>query len=155
LPIAANTDLREVWIETKLDDTDDYQWAKRRDWYIQRTAVGTADLLVFRRQPAYPRDVKLVYMSPHAKLATSTDKLSETVPYERVVYKATVHALKHFMMKTHEESSWFEKALADAQSRSAQADLMYPVKAPKKKGKMLSLGYTKTRELAPGENTIP
>ena len=154
LPIAANTDLREVWLERNISDADDNQWYKVRNWYIQRTAVGTADTLVFGEQPAYPRDVKLVYMSPHVRLVDYDDKLSETIRYERVVYKAAVHAMKHYMMKTHEESSWFEKALNDAQSRSAQADLMYPIRSPKRLGKMLSLGYTKTRELAPGENTI-
>lgn len=154
LPIAANTDLREVWLEMNTADADDNQWYKVRNWYLQRTATGTADTLVFGEQPAYPRDVKLVYMSPHAKLVSSTDKLSESIRYERVVYKAAALAMKHFMMKTHEESGWFEKALTDAQSRSAQADLMYPIRSPKKLGKMLSLGYTKTRELAPGENKI-
>ena len=154
LPIGANTDLREVWLEMNIADADDNQWYKVRNWYVQRTATGTADLLVFGEQPPYPRDVKLVYMLPHKKLVLNTDNLNESVHYERVVYKAAVNAMKHYQMKTHEESGWFEKALTDAQSRSAQADLMYPIRSPKRLGKMLSLGYTKTRELAPGENTI-
>ena len=154
LPIAANTDLLEVWVETKLDDTNDYQWAKRRDWYIQRTAVGTADLLVFPEQPPYPRDVKLVYLAPHVKLSAYTDKLSESVPYERVIYKAAVHALNNFRMKTRNDDDWLAKSINDYEKRSAQADLMYPIRAPKKLGRMLSLGRTETREAAFGENTI-
>ena len=149
-----NIDLREVWLELNASDPDDTQAYKVRNWYVQKEITGFADTLVFGEQPAYPKSVKLVYVKPHPKLVSSTDKLSEAVPYERVVYRAAANAMKHYMMKTHEESGWFEKALTDAQSRAAQADLMYPISSPKKMGKMLSLGYTKTRELAPGENKI-
>lgn len=155
LPIEANHDLREVWIETNTADADDNQWINiSRDCYIQHTDVGTADKLVFNEQPAYPRDVKLVYMSPHVKLRIYTDELSESVPYERVIYKAAVHALKHYRMKTRSDDDYLLDSIRDYEARSEKADLMYPIKAPKKLGKMLSLGRTKTRELAPGENKI-
>ncbi len=153
LPIAANHDLRTVEIETNISDADDNQWAPVQ-FDIQHTAVGTADLLVFRRQPPYPRDIKLVYMSPHVKLVAYTDKLSESVPYERVIYRAVVNAMRHYQMKTEEEGDWFEKALRDYKDRADQADRMYPIKSPRRRPKGLALGRTKTRELAPGENTL-
>ncbi len=153
LPIAANHDLRTVEIETNISDSDDNRWTPI-GFDIQHTAVGTADLLVFRQQPPYPRDIKLVYMSPHVRLTNDTSSLSESVPYERVIYRATVHAMRHYQMKTEEEGDWFEKALRDYKDRADEADRMYPIVAPKKRPKGLALGRTKTRELAPGENTL-
>ena len=153
LPIAANHDLRTVEIETNISDSDDNQWAPVQ-FEIQHTAVGTADLLVFRRQPPYPRDIKLVYMSPHVKLVAYTDKLSESVPYERVIYRAVVNAMRHFQMKTEKDDDWFMDVLSKYERRADEADLMHPIKAPKKRPKGLALGRTKRRELAPGENTL-
>lgn len=155
LPIAANTDLREVWIETNISDADDNQWAKTRNWYVQRTDVGTADTLVFPEQPPYPRDVKLVYMAPHVLMWSNTDKLSETIRWERVIYRAAVHALNHYRIKTHNTDEYFLQTIQDYERRADQADLMYPVKAPRKMGNIMLVGVPSTVELAPGENTIP
>jgi hypothetical protein len=154
LPIAANHDLREVWVETNISDSNDNRWAKVTNWSVDRTDVGTADTLIFGYQPAYPRDVKLVYMSPHVRLAADSDELSESIPYERVVYRAAVHAMTHYGMKTHEDGDWFMSALSKYERRADEADRKYPIKSPKKRPKGLALGRTKTRELAPGENTL-
>ena len=154
LPPEANYDLREVWIETNTSDSDDNRWAKSTNWSIENTAVGTADTLIFGFQPAYPSDVKLVYMSPHVRLVDYTDKLSESIPYERVVYRAAVHAMTHYGMKVHEDGDWFMSALSKYERRADEADRKYPIKSPKKRPKGLALGRTKTRELAPGENTL-
>ena len=153
LPIAANHDLITVEIETNISDSDDNQWVPI-GFDIQHTAVGTADLLVFRRQPPYPRDVKLVYMSPHVKLVDYDDKLSESIPYERVIYRAAANAMRHYQLKYKEVDDWFQATLQDYKARADKADLMYPIKAPKKRAKGLALGRTKTVEKAFGENTI-
>jgi len=153
LPIAANTDLLTVEIETNTSDSDDNQWTPI-GFDVQRTAVGTADLLVFRVQPPYPRDIKIEYLAPSVRLAAYTDKLSETIRWERVIYRAVVHAMTHYGMKTHEDGDWFMSALSKYERRADEADRKYPIKAPKKRPKGLALGRTKTRELAPGENTL-
>ena len=153
-PAAANDDLREVWIQTKLNDANDFKWAKLRNWYMQRTAAGTADTLIFPYQPDYPRDLKLVYMAPHAKLAANTDKLHETINYKRVVYRAAVHALNHFRMVTHSTDEYLLQTIQDYERRAEEADRMYPVKAPRKMGNILLVGVPSTVELAPGENTL-
>jgi len=153
LPIAANHDLRTVEIETNTSDADDNQFTPIQ-FDIQHTAVGTADLLVFHRQPPTSRDVKLVYMSPHVKLVDYDDKLSESVPYERVIYRAVVNAMRHYQMKTHEDGDWFTGTLRDYVRRADKADLEHPIKSPKRRAKGLALGRTKTVEKAFGENTI-
>jgi hypothetical protein len=155
LPTAANDDLREVWLQWITNDANDNQWYPVRNWYLQRTAAGTADTLVFPEQPMYPRDVKLVYMAPHAALVASTDKLAETINYKRVIYRATVHALNHYSMKTHSTDEYLQQTIQNAERRADQADLMYPVKAPKKLGRMMRVSAAEAVELAPGENKIP
>jgi hypothetical protein len=159
-PVAANHDLREVWLQWKMGDANDNQWYKVRNWYMQRAEAigeigGTADTLVFPEQPPYPRDVKLVYMAPHAALVSSTDNLYEAIDYRRVIYRAAVHALKHSRMKTRSNDEFLLQAIQDYEQRADQADLMYPVRAPKKLGKMMDVSVAPSAELAPGENTIP
>lgn len=153
-PVAANTDLLEVCIQTKLSDADDNKWIKAYNWHLQRTAVGTADTLVFDQQPLYPRDVKLVYLAPHDKLAASTDKLSESIRWERVIYRAALHTLNHYRMKTRSDDKWLLDTISDYERRSAEAELKYPIKIPQKTGTILTTGPPATEELAPGENTI-
>ena len=155
LPTGINTKNMEVWLETNVDDADDNQWVRTRNTYIQKTAGGTADTLVFKEQPPYPRDVKLVYLAPHAKLAASTDKLDETIRYERVIYRAAVHALNHYLAKTHSTDDYLLQQKQDFERRADQADLMYPVPQPKKLSGVMLVGPPSTVELAFGENTIP
>jgi hypothetical protein len=154
LPIEANTDLLEVYIQSKLSDADDNKWIKSYNWDVQRTATGTADTLVFDQQPLYTYDVKLVYLAPHAKLVASTSKLSETIRQERVIYKAAYHALNHYRMKTRSTDPWLMDSIDSYERRAAEADLKYPLKIPQKLGKILTTGPPATEELAPGENLL-
>ena len=155
LPTGINTKNMEVWLEWNISDADDNQWYRVRNCYIQKTAGGTADTLVFPEQPPYPRDVKLVYMAPHAKLVDYDDKLDEDIRYERVIYRAAVHALNHFRMVNERTDDYLLQTIQDYERRAEQADRMYPVPQPKKLGKIMLVGVPSTVELAPGENTIP
>jgi hypothetical protein len=155
LPAAANHDLREVAIEWKDNDANDYQWYPLRNWYIQRTAAGTADTLIFTEQPPQPRDVRLIYMAPHSALVDFDDNLHEAINYKRIIYKAALHALNHHRMVTRSTDDYLLQTIQDYKQRADQADLMYPVKAPKKLGRMMDVGAASTVELAPAENTVP
>jgi hypothetical protein len=154
-PAAANDDLREVWLQWITNDANDNQWYPVRNWYQQRTAAGTADTLVFPEQPMYPRDVKLVYMAPHSRLNYRADKLHETINYKRVIYRAAVYALNHYRMRTMNTDEYLLQTIRDYEQRADQADLMYPIKAPKKLGRMMRVSAAEAVELAPGENKIP
>ncbi len=57
-------------------------------------------------------------------------------------------------MKVKEVDDWFVGVQRDYIARADRADLMYPIRAPKREGHMLVLGRRPTRELAPGENTL-
>jgi hypothetical protein len=144
-----------VWLETITSDADDNQWVPTRNTYIQKTAGGTADTLVFPEQPPYPRDVKLVYGAPHVLLLAYTDKLDEDVREERIVYKAAYNLLRAFRIRTKSNDDWLLETIAELRALAQQAELMYPVVAPKRQGTILDVGNVPTRELAFGENTIP
>lgn len=155
LPIEASPDLKEVYIQTKLSDADDNKWVQAYNWEVQPTATGTADTLVFDQQPIYPRDVLLKYLSPHAKLVDYDDNLSESIRWERVIYKAALHTLNHWRIKTQSDDKWMLETIRDYERRSAEAELKYPIKIPQKTGKIMIVGPAyEDEKLAPGENTI-
>jgi len=140
LPIAANLDLREVWMQTKLSDTDDYKWTKMRDWYVQRTAIGTADLLVFQLQPTTLRDLKLVYMGVHPELRIYTDKLSESVHRNRVIYEAALKCLLYRKQKIGDMDTTLNEQINYFASKSQEAKALHPIRRPKGRSKLLILG---------------
>jgi len=155
LPVAANTDLREVWIQTVTNDTaNDNQWAMVRNWGVIPSVIGTADTLVFQEQPAYVRDVMLKYMAPHPKLNISSDKLSESIREERVIYKAAWYALSAYRFRTRSMDDYLLMQIEELGARAREADLKFPIRAPKRSSKIMSVGWSPTRELAPGENKI-
>jgi hypothetical protein len=155
LPIAANTDLREVHIQTLTNDTtDNRQFAKAFNWEPRKTAGGTADTLIFQEQPTYPRDVLLKYMAPHAKLNSSADELDESIREERVIYRAAYYALAAFRFKTRNTDDYLQMHIDELKSRADTADIKFPIKSPKKTPKIMSAGYTSDYDPAPGENTI-
>jgi len=156
LPVAANTELREVWIQCVTNDTDtnDNQWYKARNWRVDPSATGTGDLLVFEEQPVYPRDVMLKYLAPHPKLNIYTDKLSESIREERVIYKAAWYALAAYRFRTQDTSEFLMMQIEELANRAREADLKFPVKAPKKSSRIMSVGWVPTEEKAPGENKI-
>jgi hypothetical protein len=155
LPAAANNDLRQVWLQTKTNDANDNQWVQLRNWYIKRTAANTADVLVFKQQPQYTRDVMLVYMAPHSALVASTDYLHETIDYRRVLYKAAVHAMNNYRMQTKNTDDYLLQSIQSYEQRAQQADLMYPIIAPKRLPNYLVVPALSGVELAPAENTVP
>jgi len=139
LPVAANLDLREVWLETNTDDANDFRWKKQYNWYVQRTAIGTADLLVLPYQWPSDREIKIVYVAPHAELYTASAKMSESIPPERIVYKAAYHALKWYAMRNPNN-----KAAIDDMDRyekiAARKEMENPVHIPPRTGRIIMPG---------------
>jgi hypothetical protein len=90
---ATPLDLREVYIQNNNDDSDDNQWTPLHNCKEGVTATGTANLLILPYQPVSGYAIKLVYGANHPELVNASDKLSEEVPIERVVYAAASIAL--------------------------------------------------------------
>ena len=154
LPAAANEDLREVYIQTVTNDTNDNRWVKARNWHVDRTDAGTGDTLVFQEQPAYARDILLKYMAPHADLVTSTDYLSEQINPERVVYKAAYYALAAHRFRTRDMDDYLLAQIDELKERAERADIRYPVRSPKRTSRIMSAGWVADYDPAPGESQI-
>ncbi len=98
IPSVANRNLVRVSVQTK-KDTNDYRWVKVHGWNVERTAIGTADLLILSSQLSKGYLLKLEYGDVHDQLYVSTDQLSETVHILRVVTLAAIKCLLHRKQK--------------------------------------------------------
>lgn len=99
LPVAANLDLRQVWLQRDNDDSNDNRWMLLHNWYIQNTTIGSGDTLVFPYQLPTDYDLKLVYAANHTRLQAYGDKLHDSVPLRLVIYQAAAKALRWYKDK--------------------------------------------------------
>ena len=147
LPIAANMDLREVYYQTVTGDANDNRWRKILNWHVQRSAIGSADLLMLPMQYPSVRDVKLVYMDTHPSLDDHDDKISEHVHLSRVVMEATVLALLWRKQKVgagdptlNEQLNFYLGAETGGLSRLDKVRQKYPIRAPTAHRRFLVMG---------------
>ena len=140
----AGGDLKEVWIQGDDDDADANLWIPIRNWYVQITATGTAEELILPYQYATGYDLKLVYVAPHPELRLYTDKLSEFVPLNNIVYPSVLNLLRWKRRET-------ENPKYDVQILKYEIKVndLAPLPVPPKKGKLLTLGLTGNLESEP------
>lgn len=99
LPADASRDLRQVHVQTN-KDSDRNIWIPVYNWEIDEAGIGTADKLVL----AYDLDagyaLRLRYAVEHPELRAASDKLSEIVDPNRIVFAAAAACLRWYMDKT-------------------------------------------------------
>ena len=139
-------DLKEVWLQTEDSDADDNRWTIVKNWYIQVTATGTAEELIFQYQYASGYAIKLVYVAPHPELSLYTDKLSETVPLNNIVYPAVLNLLR--WKKAATENPKYDTEIVKYETKVAQ---LQPLPTPRKQGRLLTLGATGTLDSEPNK----
>ena len=100
LPLGANPDLKQVWIQTKKDDANDNKWVKLVGWEVVHGAPSTGDVLRFDRQYTAGYTIRLDFNDRHAQLFADADRMQEDLPLERVIYPAALYALKWYRDKT-------------------------------------------------------
>lgn len=147
LPIAANMDLREVWLQTITGDANDNRWQPIHNWTIQKSATGTADLLMLPMQYPTTRDVKLVYMDTHPALDDHGDKISEHVHLSRVVMEATVLCLLWRKQKVgagdptlNEQLNFYLGPEVGGLSKVDKVRIRYPIRTPMAHRRFLVVG---------------
>lgn len=135
MSVAMGRDLKEVWVATDTD-TNDYQWTKVYNWRVQQhSTAGTADTLILPYQPSTSYAIKVVYLALHPALAIYTDKLSDHVPTERVVYPAVRELYRWRKAQTgwdkwnDEITRWEQRADAVKMNRS--------IRLPARTGKLM------------------
>lgn len=85
----ANLDPVEVWYQTNTSNVLDNQWAEITGWRIKRADVGTADTLIIPQLTAGVK-IMLVYNRPHPELRIYSDKLSERIHPDLIIYPAAL-----------------------------------------------------------------
>lgn len=83
-------DLKQVWIQS---DTVVNDWQIITDFSVQKSATGSANKLIFKRQFTAGLAVKLVYVGYHQTLRIATDKLDDSYHIDRIIYNAAVGCL--------------------------------------------------------------
>jgi hypothetical protein len=141
LPDAVSYDLREVWIQGKLNDANDFQWEKISPgrWSLQATAIGTGTLLILPQLPS-GRDLKLVYVGEHARLDDYNDEISESVHISRVVNAATLRALIWRRQKVGMGDPTLNEQIAYFSGLALKDELRYPIRLPARPSQLLIIG---------------
>ena len=146
LPIAANMDLRKVYFQGRTNDSNDNRWEKLEGWDIQRTATGTADLLILPFQYVTGRLLKLVYMQEHPELDDASDKISESVHLNRLITEAAFKMLEWMDNKpgndpsTEKQMARFLRPGADGLNKIERMRAQHAIYAPPRQSKILTLG---------------
>jgi hypothetical protein len=139
LPIAANRNLLNVYIQTSTD-TNAYGWHKIFGWTVERTAVGTADLLMLPYQPPTGKLLLLEFGDVHVQLYNSTDQLSETVHIQRVVVLAAIKCLLHRKQKIGSNDPTLNEQLNMFMNELQLWEAEEPIRKPKKTPKYMIVG---------------
>lgn len=84
LPAAAKRDLRQVWVARRTSAP--FDWEEQHNWYVIQNR-STYDLM-FREQPVASRDIRLVYVGPHATLDADADTINDAVPLDYLAWRA-------------------------------------------------------------------
>ena len=148
LPKAAGRDLREVWIQGRLNDSNDNRWNQIFGWKVQKTITGTADELILPFQYSTGRLLKLVYATEHPELMLYSDEIDEDFHLDRIVIEATVLCLMWRKSRVGDADPslndqlgfWINPIPGIGLSRLERVRLKYPVKLPPKSPDLLVLG---------------
>jgi hypothetical protein len=131
LPVAANTDLRQVWLQTNDDDANDNRWFLLSDWKLQHAVAGTGHTIIFPVQYSSGYAVKLVYMAPHPDLNIATDKLYETIHENVIIYSAASKALE-VQIARGIVSDEISNTLVYMQQKAMEAKRAHPLMIPRR-----------------------
>jgi len=141
LPDAASYDLREVALQGKLNDANDFQWETISPgrWDLQATAIGTGTLLILPQLPS-GRDIKIVYVGEHPRLDDYGDEISESVHISRVVNAAVVKALIWRRQKIGMGDPTLLDQIQYFTSLMVRDELRYPIRLPPRPTKLMIVG---------------
>jgi hypothetical protein len=134
----------EVYLQTILNDPDNFGWEKNNDWYIRDPGAGYTKYLVFKNIPATGRGARVVYWIPHAPLNARTDQLQESVSLERVVLGASVRCLEWLMKQPGTVDGDLPRQLQIMQARL----VMYTPASRRRMVKLMTLGTIDTNGAA-------
>jgi hypothetical protein len=140
-------DLREVYYQGRTGDTNDNRWIKIEGWKIEKTGIGSADLLILPFQYVTGRDIMLVGMQDVPDLDDPGDSISESVHPNLIVYEGAVKMLEWRASQPGNDPNikehlyrLTEKIGADGLTKIERARASHKIFAPPKQSKLLTLG---------------
>jgi hypothetical protein len=97
--IDAEAELLEVWFQGDTGDADSNLWYRADiPWYVQKSNIGTMNVLVFEWQPTSVIALKLVLKGQHPYLfqfgVRAHTELDQGVPFQLVTARAAFNLLK-------------------------------------------------------------
>lgn len=124
LPAAAAVDLRQVFIARSTDsaDYDEVEWNNYR--IAHADTAGTHKLVFDRDFPSGYR-IRLVYGGRHPDLRVASDKLSEFVHPDIVVYSAASDALQEYKDRTRLRT--LDSKIEDLRLKAERSIQMHPL----------------------------
>ena|SRR3990172_3535339 len=131
--------LKKVYLQTNTDDTNDNRFDEIFDWEVQKSATGTANKLILKRQFSTDVILKLAYLTNHQTLRVATDKLDDTIHINRVIYNAAVGCLIWRKAKVGESDSSVNELLNYYQGLANQMNAEFAVEYPRKQAKTIHL----------------
>lgn len=140
VPIRAYQDLRQVLIQRVTTDADNNYWQELTNYELTPATPGNAPTLRLPIQYASGYDLMLVYLDYHPEMQIAADVLNDNVPIERVVYPAALECLE-WLRELWNGDAKYDRAIERVQQKVVMAEARYPVKKPKKIGKVMLVDW--------------
>jgi len=132
IPIAAKSDLRQVWLRTS-STSGDQRYVERFDWGEVPDADGAATTtLKFRQQPESGETIRLVFMNVHPKIWDHDDELSEYIALERIVIELAWRAARAEMRKSFSDDKFTMQLVNELAIERENMRRKYPIYQPRK-----------------------
>ena len=123
IPGKANVGLRRVYVAQSSTASNE-RWVEQTAWRQE------LNILIFRRQPAVGKTIKLVYVGPHARLIDHDDALSTYVHINRIVAETYYLVLKQHMLRKEGGDALLVQSVNNAFEELQTARKMYPIFDP-------------------------
>lgn len=94
LALAANKSLRAIYLQGRLNDTNDNRWSEIQNYSIRRTATGTADLLILPFQYVTGRLIRIDYVQEHPEVDDAADTIKEEINFNQLVVESAIRLLE-------------------------------------------------------------
>jgi hypothetical protein len=129
-------ELRQVAVQNN-DTANDTQPERLYDWHVQKSATGTANVLVLGRQFAVDTILRLSYLTDHQTLRVNSDKLDDSIHINRVLYDAAVRCLLWYKSKVGDSDTSVNDLLNLYQGMAQEMNNRFPVSYPKKSARTI------------------
>jgi hypothetical protein len=134
-------ELKEVWIQTDYSDTNATLPTRLYDWDVKKSATGTANVLMLKRQFDTSTPLLLKYLTNHQTLRVPADKLDDTIHSNLVTYNAAVRCLLWYKSKVGDSDTSVNDLLNMYQPMAQDMNARFGMTYPKKSAKSLHFTF--------------